>query len=333
MADTSKSVYVAITANLVVAAAKFVASAFTGSSSMLAEGIHSLVDTANGGLLLIGNRARRREPDDEHPFGYGKELYFWGFVVAMLLFALGGGFSIFQGVWRLLHPAPLESPGWNYAVLLVTLLSDGYSWIVAYGQLRASRGEPTILRAARASKDPSLFSIWFEDSADLAGVGLALLGVALSQALASPYPDAIASLLIGVTMAATALLLGYETRKLLIGEGADLNIVRGIRAIVEADDCVAHCGPPLTMHLGPEDVLVNLDVQFRAGLSADGIFEAVDRLESSIRERFPEVRRIFIEPERLRLPDGRPSETPRAAAGQARAGASNCPEERGPSDY
>ncbi len=333
MADTSRAVYVSIGTNLVVAVAKFVASAFTGSSSMLAEGIHSLVDTVNGALLLVGNRARRREPDDEHPFGYGKELYFWGFVVAMLIFALGGGISIIEGVERLLHPEPLETPAWNYAVLLVALISDGYSWIVAYSQLRASRHEPTILLAARASKDSALFIVWFEDTAALAGIGLAFLGVALSQALGNPYPDALASLLIGVTMAATALLLGYETRELLIGERADVEIVRGIRAIVEADGCITHCGPPLTMHLGPEDVLVNLDVQFRAGLSSDAIFEAVDRLESSIRERFPEVRRIFIEPERLRLPDGRPSESPRAAAGVARAGAPGCPAERGPSDY
>jgi cation diffusion facilitator family transporter len=332
MPPTDKAVYAAIGANLVVAAAKFVASAFTGSSSMLAEGVHSLVDSGNGGLLLLGSRARLREPDEAHPFGYGKGQYFWTLIVAMLIFALGGGVSLYEGVSRLRDPQPIEHPAWNYAVLLVAFLSDGYSWIVTFRQLRSMRKEPNILRAAQASKDPSLFTVWFEDSAALLGVAFAFLGVLLSQVLDSPYPDGIASVLIGLIMTGTALLLTYESKKLLIGESADADLITGIREVAEADRAVAHCGPPLTMHLGPEDILLNLDIQFRDDVSARGIIEAVDRLERAIRSKYKEVRRIFIEAEFLRHGDGRPTESPRATAGQAGA-AVFCPAERTPADY
>lgn len=333
MASSDKAVYVGIGANVVVTAAKFVASIVTGSSSMFTEGIHSLVDTGNGGLLLIGSRAQRREPDETHPFGYGKEQYFWTLIVAMLVFALGGGVSIYEGISRLLDPGPIEHPFWNYAVLVVAFLSDGYSWIVAFRQLRSVQKEPNILRAAQASKDPSTFVVWFEDSAALLGVGLAFLGVLFSQMLGSSYPDGIASVLIGLTMAGTALLLTYESRKLLIGESADPELIAGIRQIAEADEAVAHCGPPLTMHLGPEDILLNLDVQFRKGLSSDAIFESVDRLERRIRSKYAEVRRIFIEADVIRHEGGRPAESPRSAAGHAATPAVSCPAERTPADY
>jgi cation diffusion facilitator family transporter len=333
MPSSDKAVYAAMGANLVVAVAKFVASAFTGSSSMLAEGVHSLVDTGNNGLLLVGSRARRREPDETHPFGYGKEQYFWALIVAMLIFALGGGVSAYEGISRLLEPEPLEHPTWNYAVLLVAFLSDGYSWTVAFRQLRASRKEPNILRAAQASKDPSTFAIWFEDSAALLGVVLAFLGVLLSHLLDSPYPDGIASLLIGLTMAGTAILLAYESKKLLIGESADPEMIAGIREIVEGDDAVAHCGPPLTMHLAPDDILLNLDIHFRDDLPAEAIIESVDRLEHRIRSKYKEIRRIFLEAEYLRQRDGRPTGPPRALAGHPRDGAGPFPDDRTPADY
>jgi cation diffusion facilitator family transporter len=333
MPSSDKTVYAAMGANLVVAVAKFVASAFTGSSSMLAEGVHSLVDTGNNGLLLVGSRARRREPDETHPFGYGKEQYFWALIVAMLIFALGGGVSFYEGLSRLLDPEPLGHPAWNYAVLLVAFLADGYSGVVAYRQLRSSRKEPNIFRAAQASKDPSTFAVWFEESAALLGVVLAFLGVLLSHLLDSPYPDGIASLLIGLTMAGTAVLLTYESRKLLIGESPDPDLIAGIREIAEADDAVTHCGPPLTMHLGPEDVLLNLDVHFRNDLPAEAVVESVDRLEHSIRSKYKEIRRIFIEAELLHRGDGRPTESSRALAGHSRDGAKSCPVERTPADY
>lgn len=333
MPSSDKTVYVAMGANLVVAVAKFVASAFTGSSSMLAEGVHSLVDTGNDGLLLLGSRAQRRDADELHPFGYGMEQYFWTLIVAMFVFALGGGVSLYEGISRLLDPEPIESPIWNYGVLLVALLSDGYSWVVAFRQLRASRGESNILQAARASKDPSTFAIWFEDSAAVAGIVIAFLGVFLSHMMDSPYPDGIASILIALTMAATAIMLIYESRKLLIGEGADRDMIDGIRQIVQDDESVDLCGPPLTMHLGPEDVLLNLDVQFRPELSAAETIDAVDRLERAIRAKFREIRRIFIEAERLRQDDGRPGESPRGASGAMEVSVASGPIERTPADY
>jgi cation diffusion facilitator family transporter len=320
-------------ANLIVAAAKFVASAFTGSSSMLAEGVHSLVDTGNNGLLLLGSHSKRREPDETHPFGYGKEAYFWTLIVAVMIFALGGGISIYEGISRLLEPEPLESPIWNYVVLLIAFVSDGYSWTVAFRQLRSSRDEPNILRAAQASKDASTFTIWFEDSAAVLGVGVAFVGVLLSHLLDSPYPDGVASLVIGLIMAGTALLLVYESKKLLIGESADPELVADVRKIAESDEAVAHCGPPLTMQLGPEEVLLNLDVQFRQGLSAEAVVEAVDRLECRIRTGHKEVRRIFIEAERFRHHDGQPTESPRFTAGLSRDGAESSPADRSPADY
>src|SRR5262245_18600372 len=235
MIVSQRTVYAAIGANLTVAAAKFIAAAVTGSSSMLAEGIYSLIDTANGGLLLLGRHVSRREPDEAHPFVYEMEQYFWTLIVALMIFALGGGFSILEGIERLLDPRPLENPFWNYAVLFIAALSDGYSWLVAFRLVRASRREPSIVQAARASKDPSHFAILFEDSAALLGVAIAFAGVLLSQLLETSYPDGIASVLIGLVLSCVAVLLAYESKLLLVGESADAESVRSIRALVESD--------------------------------------------------------------------------------------------------
>jgi divalent metal cation (Fe/Co/Zn/Cd) transporter len=218
-------------------------------------------------------------------------------------------------------------------VLFVALISDGYSWLTAYRQLRATRKEASLLRAAQASKDPSTFAVLFEDSAAGLGVVVAFVGVLLSQVLDSPYPDGVASLVIGSIMAGTAVLLMYESKKLLIGESADHDMIAGIREIADADAAVAHCGPPLTMHLGPDDILLNLDIQFEKDLPAEEIIDAVDRLEHGIRARYKVIRRIFIEAERFRLNDGRPTESPRTVAGYTEDGARSCPAERTPADY
>ncbi len=333
MAESNKAIYAAIGANITVATAKFVAAAFTGSSSMLAEGIHSLVDTANGGLLLLGRRLSRREPDETHPFGYGMEQYFWTLIVALMIFALGGGFSLYGGIERLLNPEPVEHPFWNYAVLLVAALSDGYSWWVAFGQLRGSRPERSILQAARASKDPSNFTVLFEDSAAVLGVAIAFLGILLSQVLDSSYPDAVASILVGLVLFAVAVLLAYESKLLLVGESADAESVRSIRKLVESDPSVARSGPPLTMHLGPEDVLLNLDIQFHDGQSTADLIDAVDRLERRIREKHPEIRRIFLEIERLGHRDGRPTPPPGLDAKSTNGHDKPSPADRTPADY
>ena len=295
MPATNRSIYVAIGANLAIAASKFVAAGFTGSASMLAEGIHSFVDTGDGLLLLWGDRVSRRPPDASHPFGYGKEMYFWTLVVALMIFALGGGVAVVEGVQRLVDPEMPEHLGWNYAVLALSAVFEGYSWFVSFRQLREADGRAGFWRAVRSSKDPRTFTVLFEDSAALAGIAVAAVGLTLGAALGSPYPDGVASIVIGMILAGVAVLLARESKALLVGESADGESVASIRAVVEADDAVERAPHPLTMHLGPDEVLLNLDVRFREGLSADDVVTAVGRIEVAIRARHPEVRRIFLE--------------------------------------
>jgi len=296
MAETSsKPVIVAIAVGATVAIAKFAAAIATGSASMLAEGVHSLVDTTNDSLLLVGRRRSRRPPDADHPFGHGKELYYWSTVVALVILGAGGGVTLVEGIQRLLHPEPMTSPGWNYAILGLAAAFEGYSCFVASRQFREERGGRGFWEAIRAGKDPTTATILLEDYAALAGVVVALVGIGLNQALGSPYPDAIASLVIGLILAAVALFLARESKDLLVGERAEPGLIEGIRALVEADESVEKSADPMTMHLGPDEVLLNLEVQFREGLSAFDLETAIDRIESAIRAKHPEVRRIFLE--------------------------------------
>lgn len=292
-------VYAALAANGVIAAAKFVAAAITGSSAMLSEGIHSVVDTGNELLLLLGIRRSRRPPDAEHPFGHGKEIYFWGLLVAVLLFGIGGGLSMYEGVENLRHPRELKPPGWNYAVLAVAFVAESYSWVVARRSLGGGRGLSGIWRAATESKDPAVFTVLGEDTAALAGLVIAFFGVLFEQLLGSPTPDAVASILIGLVLCTTALFLVWQTRGLLVGTSADAEVVRSVAAIVARDPEVLRAGPPLTMHLGPDDVLLALDVAFRENLSSGQVGAAIDRLEEAIRAEHPEIRRIYLEAEAL----------------------------------
>ena len=289
-------VYAAIVGNLGIAVAKFVAAAFTGSSSMLAEGIHSSVDTGNDALLIVGLRRSRRPPDENHPFGHGKELYFWTLLVAVFIFGVGGGMGIYEGITHLLHPKPLEDPTWNYVVLGVAALLEGTTWTIALRNfLKSKPPKVGIFRAIRISKDPTVFSVLFEDSAALAGLLLAFLGVFLGHRLGNPYLDGAASIGIGLVLAVVAAWLAWESKGLLVGERAGADEVRRIRDVLAADPDVATARPPMTMHLGPEQILVNLDVNFRDGLTADGIEAAVRRIESAIREKVPRANRIYIE--------------------------------------
>jgi cation diffusion facilitator family transporter len=299
-AATSKTaVYAAIAGNLAVAVTKFIAAFLTGSSAMLSEGIHSVVDTGNGLLLLWGIRRSRRPPDPSHPFGHGKELYFWTLIVAILIFAVGGGMSVYEGIVHLRHPSELKDPTWNYVVLALAAVFEGFAWTVAYKQLRETRGRRNLWAAVRASKDPTTFTVLVEDSAAMLGLLVAFLGVYLGQRLHNPYLDGAASIVIGVILGAVAVVLARESKGLLVGESADPEVLASIRALAEADPAVERVGPPLTMHLGPHEVLLNLDIQFRKGLSAAEVEAAVDRLEKAIRAKHPEVKRIFIEAESL----------------------------------
>jgi len=300
--DAPIAIYGAMAANGVIAVAKGVAALYTGSSAMLSECIHSLVDTANEGLLLIGMKRAARTADQVHPFGYGKELYFWSLIVAIALFGIGGGLSFFEGVTHITGHAPEERGNvmWNYAVIGIALIAEGSSWTIALREFLPTVKDESLWHALRAAKDPTTVTVIFEDSAALAGLLFALTGVYLSEITGSVLWDGIASMMIGVTLASVAILLAYESRSLLIGEAADPRVIESIRQIAREDADVVEAGRPLTMHFGPDEVLLNLDVRFRSGLSSETIMGVVDRLERGIRERHPEIKRIFIEAESLR---------------------------------
>jgi cation diffusion facilitator family transporter len=289
-------VWSAIAANLLIAAAKFAAAAATGSSAMISEGIHSLVDSGDGFLLLLGLRRSRRPPDARHPFGHGKELYFWALIVAMVIFGIGGGVSAYEGVSRLIHPEPLADPRWSYAVLILAFAFEATSWLIGMRELRRTQDPAhSLWKAVRVSKDPAVFTVVIEDSAAIAGLVVAAVGVAGSQLSGSPAWDGAASLAVGAILVAVAIVLARECRGLLVGEATDPRTVDGIRAIASGDDDVERVVDVLTMQLGPEEALLNLRVEFRRGLSGDEILSALARLEASLRAAHPGLRRIFVE--------------------------------------
>ncbi|MGV2828722.1 cation diffusion facilitator family transporter [Myxosarcina sp. GI1(2024)] len=297
MSSTSakKTIYAAITANFGIAIIKFIAAAITGSSAMLSEGIHSIVDTGNELLLLLGLRLSKQPADDTHPFGYGQELYFWTLIVALFIFAIGGGMSIYEGVNHLLEPEPLTNPLWNYVVLGFAVIFEGYSWNVAFQAFLASKGDEDLWTAIRASKDPTIFTVLFEDSAALIGLFVAFLGVLSGHLLNNVYLDGVASIAIGIILAGMAILLAYESKGLLIGEGADAKTVADIRSLTQADPAVRKVLKVLTLHFGPEEILLNLDIQFSKKLSTEQLAVVVERLEKQITTKHPEIKNIFVE--------------------------------------
>jgi len=299
------AIYGALAANLAIAATKFTAALLTGSSAMLSEGIHSLVDTGNQGLLLLGLKRSRRPADEDHPFGHGKEIYFWSLIVAILLFGLGGGMSVYEGILHVTEPVEVTSPVWNYGVLAFAFVFEGASFLIALGELRRRNPRAGLLRAIHRSKDPSVFVVVYEDSAALAGLVVAFVGVLLSHLLDLPVLDGVASVVIGLILGAVAVLLAWESKELLLGEAVRPEVAESVRALAAADPDVANLRRPLTMHLSPYEVLLNLDVQFREGISAAEVVRAVDRLEQSIRKAHPEMRRIFIEAENIAVPERR----------------------------
>ena len=295
MAEATKSVYVAIAVDVGIAISKFVAAGFSGSSGMLTEGIHSVVDAGIATLLLVGMARSRKPADAAHPFGYAQELYFWTTVVALLLFAAGGGMSAYEGVNGLLHPKAPEAPYWNYAVLVISAALGTYSLAVSRAQLLQSRPGEGLWRAILASKDPRSFSVLLVDIGDLIGVSLAFLGVLLSQVFDSPYPDPIAALGIGLVLAGIAAFLANESRHLLIGESVDPALRDDIRALAEAEEAVAEVRDPLTMQLGPDEVMLAMGLRFREGLATADLERSLGRVERAIRAKHPKIRRIFLE--------------------------------------
>lgn len=294
-------VYAALLSNIAIAIAKFIVAAISGSSAMLAEAVHSSVDTINQLLLLVGMRRSQMPASPSHPFGHGRELYFWSFVVVIMLFAFGGGLSVLEGINHVRHPETLQPAKWNYIVLGLSFLFEGTSWIVGLRELfahrRAGRG---ILDLLRYSKDPNVMGVVFEDSAALVGIVLAAMGVWSSHFFHRPELDGAASIAIGILLAAVAFLFGREVMGLLIGEAADPEVIKAIREVTAHDADIESAGDPLTMQLAPNQVLLNIELRFRKGLDRDGIELAIDRIESEIRKRAPEVTRIYIEAESLK---------------------------------
>lgn len=292
---SKKVIYAAIVGNSLIAVTKFGAGLYTGSSAMLSEAVHSLVDTGNQWLLLYGLKRARQPADSRHPFGYGMEEYFWAFVVAILIFGLGAGISFYEGLQRVLDPHPMGDAYVNYVVLGLAIVFEGASWLVAFREFRHSKGKSSWMTAIRRSKDPTKFTVLFEDTAAILGLVVALIGIALAETLAMPMLDGVAAIVIGVILATTAALLAYECKGLLIGEAAGPSVVRGIRRIVGQQDGILAINEVLTMHLGPQDVLVNLSLDFADGISANDVEQAISNLEQAVKTAYPEVRRIFIE--------------------------------------
>jgi cation diffusion facilitator family transporter len=301
--ESRKAVYAAIVGNTIVAIIKFIAAFFTGSSAMISEGIHSLVDAGNGGLLYIGMRRAQRPADDEHPFGHGKELYFWSFVVAISIFGIGGGMSIYEGILHILHPAPLEDPTLAYVVLAIAAVIEGGTFWVALREFRRDKGSLSTLDAVRTGKDPSLFTVLFEDTAAVLGLLVAFLGVFLGHLLRNPYIDGAASVVIGLILTTVALWLARESKGLLLGESADPALIAGAREILSGEPGVLAAGRALTMHLGPHDVLLNIEAAFDPALTAEDVHLAIDRVEERIRSDYPDVKHIYIEAESLTGPE------------------------------
>ena len=296
-----KVIYAAVVANLGIAAAKFIVAAITGSAAMLAEGIHSAVDTGNEVLLLIGERNSEKPPDKRHPFGYGKALYFWALLVVLSVFSLGGGLSIYHGVQALRHPEPLEDPLWNYVVLAVSACFEGYSWNVSRRELNKRRKPGASLwRTVHTSKDASVFTVFIEDTAALLGLAIATVGITLGHVFDNPYFDPAASVLIGLLLVGAAFALARETGALLVGEGIGAEATRRVCEILRADPSIQDVGKLLSMQLGPDEVLLTAAVQFNRGMRIDEVEAAIERLEKAVAAAYPAIRHIYFESGALR---------------------------------
>jgi cation diffusion facilitator family transporter len=294
---SKKAVYAALLGNLLIAVTKFVAAALTGSSAMLSEGVHSLVDTGNELLLLYGMRQAERPPDETHPLGYAREIYFWSFIVALLVFALGAGISFYEGIVHILDPEPIENPVISYVVLALSFLFEGASWQVAMKQFQAEKGRLGYIAAMRLSKDPTTFTVLFEDSAALIGLVIAGAGIAAAQVLGAPELDGVASLGIAAVLATTAIFLARESKGLLLGEPASPALQREVLRLAEEDPAVSKANGIITVHLGPDEIVAALSVEFEDAMTAPQIEACVERIETRLRREQPEIVRLFLKPQ------------------------------------
>ncbi|KGT48539.1 MULTISPECIES: cation diffusion facilitator family transporter [Acinetobacter] len=290
-------VYAALAGNLAIALVKFIAAYITNSSAMLSEAIHSVVDTLNEILLLYGMKKADQRPDAKHPFGYGRELYFWAFIVALMVFALGAIVSIYQGILHILHPEEMQDPMINYIVLGIAILCEGFSWTVALKTFRKMKGKMGYFEAFRRSKDPTTFTVLFEDTAALIGLMIALVGIFLAHQLNIPELDGAASILIGVVLAVSAWLLARETKGLLLGETADPKLRENVLLIAQEDIAVFSANGVLTEQIGAHQVIASLSLEFMDNLTSDEIEACVNRIEAQIKQIHPEIITLFVKPQ------------------------------------
>ncbi|MER8748346.1 cation diffusion facilitator family transporter [Mesorhizobium sp. M1050] len=294
---SKRVIYTALAGNLAIALTKFAAAFFTGSSAMLSEGVHSLVDTGNGSLLLYGMHRAARPADHTHPLGHGRELYFWSFIVALLVFAVGAGVSFYEGVIHIMAPEPVANVKVNYLVLGLSFLFEGSSWLVALKEFRNQKGKEGWLRAVQSSKDPSVYTVLFEDSAALLGLIVAFAGILAAELLGMPELDGAASIGIGLILGATAIFLARESKGLLIGEPASPEVQRQVLAIAQQDPAVQRANGVLTVHMGPAEIVAGLSIEFEDHLTAPEIEACVERLEARLQKEMPEITRLFVKPQ------------------------------------
>ena len=294
---SKRVIYAALAGNLAIALTKFGAAFFTGSSAMLSEGVHSLVDTGNGGLLLYGMHRAARPADRTHPLGHGRELYFWSFIVALLVFALGAGVSLYEGVLHVMAPEPIANAKVNYIVLGLSFLFEGSSWLIALKEFRKEKGKLGWFKAVRLSKDPSVYTVLFEDSAALLGLVVAFAGILGTQLLAIPELDGVASIGISLILGTTAVFLARESKGLLIGEPASPEVQKKILAIAQADPAVQRANGVLTVHMGPQEIVAGLSIEFEDHLTVPEIEACVERLEARLKTEMPEITRLFVKPQ------------------------------------
>ncbi|MEO6607839.1 MAG: cation diffusion facilitator family transporter [Aestuariivirga sp.] len=287
-------VWAALAGNLSIAAIKFIAAFFSGSSAMLSEAIHSAVDTGNQGLLLLGIHRSKKLADTLHPFGYARELYFWSFVVAILIFGLGAGVSGYEGISKLNHPAPIHNTRWNFAVLFVAAVFEAITWFIAFRAINSKRGKTALLLAVHQSKDPATFIVLFEDSAALIGIAIAAVGIGMTDVLRLEWADGAASLLIAAVLGTTAWLLALETKSLLTGESASPKTVARLRDLLITNPGVVAINTLKTVHLGPNEILVIANLNFQDSLTAEEVEDAVVETETRIKSEFPSIRQLFL---------------------------------------
>ena len=303
VSSSQKAIYAALVGDFFIAVTKFAAAFLTGSSAMLSEGIHSVVDTGNEILLLYGWRQARLPADEKFPFGHGKEVYFWSFVVALLIFAAGAGSSIFKGISQLLSPTPTKNLYLNYFVLALAGVFEGGSWYVGLKEFTKTKGRFGYAQAVHRGKDSSILVVLFEDSAALLSLVAALIGIFLSHITGSYFYDGAASIVIGLILAGTALLLASETKSLLMGESANIEVEQGIRAVAAGFKEISHVNEILTMQMGPDFIMAIISVDFVDPILADEIETTVARLDGAIKKAYPRVQRVFVEAEARRAKD------------------------------